>query len=105
MQEQDPTFASGIGTATFDMNADFKIREHFCSGMFNPFSTDLSEEAYKDRLKYAVYVLGRYFLCCGQNEIAFCCWDQVKFHEATVNEEKEEFVEVIHKWDKTHKMS
>jgi hypothetical protein len=50
-------------------------------------------------------VLGRYFLCCGQNEIAFCCWDQVKFHEATVNGEKEEFVEVIHKWDKTHKMS
>jgi hypothetical protein len=105
MQEQDPTFATGIGTAPFDMNADFKIREHFRSGKFNPFSTDLTEEAYKDRLKYAIYVLGRYFLCRGRNEIAFCCWDQVKFHEATVNGEKEEFIEVIHKWDKTHKMS
>jgi hypothetical protein len=48
MQEQDPTFASGIGTATFDMNADFKIRDHFHSGKFNPFSTDFTEEAYKD---------------------------------------------------------
>jgi hypothetical protein len=50
-------------------------------------------------------VLGRYFLCRGRSEIAFCCWDQVKFHETTVNGEKEEFVEVVHKWDKTHKMS
>jgi len=105
MQEEDPTFASGTGTATFDMNADYKIREHFRSGKFNPFSTALTEEAYKDRLKYAIYVLGRYFLCRGRSEIAFCCWDQVKFHETIVNGEKEEFVEVVHKWDKTHKMS
>jgi len=48
MQEQDPTFATGTGTATFDINADYKIREHFRSGKFNPFSTALTEEAYKD---------------------------------------------------------
>jgi len=104
-READPTFASGVGTATFDMNADFKIREHFRAGKFNPFSKELTEDAYNDRLKYAIYVLGRYFLCRGRNEIAFCNWEQVRFHETVVNGEKEEYVELIHKWDKTHQMN
>jgi len=103
--EADPTFASGVGTSTFDMNADFKIREHFRLGKFNPFSTELTEDAYNDRLKYAIYVLGRYFLCRGCNEIAFCNWEQVRFHETMVHGEKEEYVELIHKWDKTHQMN
>jgi hypothetical protein len=104
-REEDPTFASGIGTSTFDMNGDFKIREQFRSGKFNPFSMKLSEAAYKDRLKYAVYCLGRYFLCRGRGEIAYCEWKQVKFHEGLVNGEVEEYVEVVHSFDKSHKLT
>jgi hypothetical protein len=103
-REEDPTFASGVGTSTFDMNADFKIREQFRSGKFNPFSMELTEAAYKDRLKYAIYCLGRYFLCRGRSEIAYCEWKQVKFHEGLVNGEVEEYIEVVHSFDKSHKL-
>ncbi len=99
----DPTFATGIGTASFDMDSDLKIREKYRDGTFNPLSTAVMDTAFSDRLKYGIFVLGRYFLLRGQNEIAYCRLDQVKFHESTVNGEKEQFVEISHKWDKSHK--
>jgi hypothetical protein len=68
----DPTFATGIGTATFDSDSDMKLRDKFRDGTFNPFSTEISDEAFTDRLKYVIYVLGRYFLLHGRNEIAYC---------------------------------
>jgi hypothetical protein len=60
--EKDEKFASGIGTSTFDDDADKKLRDLFSAGKFNPFSTDTTTEAYEDRKRYMVYVLGRYFL-------------------------------------------
>jgi hypothetical protein len=59
--EKDPNFASGIGTSTFDGDADLKLRELFRQGTFNPFSTETTTEAYEDRKRYMVYVLGRFF--------------------------------------------
>jgi hypothetical protein len=100
----DPTFAEGVKTATFDMDADLKIHQKFQDGKFNPFSLELTEEAYDDRLKYAIWVLGRYFLLRGKNEIAFCTWAQVKFHELTVDGVTEKYVELCHSYDKTHQL-
>jgi hypothetical protein len=60
--EADPTFASGVGTSTFDIEADGKLRSQFKAGTFNPFSTAATTEAYDGRLKYMIYCLGRYFL-------------------------------------------
>jgi len=99
----DPSFASGVKTSTFDMDADYKIREFYREGKFNPLSKDITETAFDDRMKYTVFVLGRYFLMRGKNEIAFCQWDQIKFHSDIVNGTAEEFVEVLHHWDKTNK--
>jgi hypothetical protein len=101
--EEDPDFATGVQTSTCDMNADFKLRERYRNGTFNPFSEDITKEAFDDRLKYAVYCLGRYFLCRGRSEIAFCDWKQIKFCESMVNNEKECYVEVNHAWDKSNK--
>jgi hypothetical protein len=99
----DPSFASGVNTSTFDMDADYKIREFFREGKFNPLSQDITEVAFDDRMKYTVFVLGRYFLMRGKNEIAFCEWDQIKFHSDIVNGTAEEYVEVVQHWDKTNK--
>lgn len=97
----DPSFATGIGTASFDMDSDLKLRDKYKDGTFNPFSTDVTDVAFSDRMKYAVFTLGRYFLLRGRNEIAYCHWSQVKFHETLVNGEKELYVEISHKWDKS----
>ena len=101
--EEDPDFASGVNTSTCDMNADFKLRYQYHNGTFNPFTEAITKEAFDDRLKYAVYCLGRYFLCRGRKEIAFCHWKQIKFCEAMVDGEKESYVEVNHAWDKSNK--
>jgi hypothetical protein len=97
-RESDPTFATDIGTATFDIDADLKLREHYRSGTFNPFSKEITKTAYHDRLKYAIWVLGRYLLCCRCREIAFCEWNQIKFHEVVIDGVKEEYMELIHQW-------
>jgi len=101
--EKDPNFASGIGTSTFDGDADLKLRELFQQGRFNPFSTESTTEAYEVRKRYMIYVLGRFFLRRGKNEIAFTFWNQVKFFCTESDGVKYEYVEVAHKWDKTHK--
>jgi len=98
----DPTFASRVGTSTIDMEADQKLHEKFSAGEFNPFSTNVTAEAYEHRRKYLIYVLGRFFLLRGRNEIAYCTWSQIKFSESACNGIKEEFVEVTHQWDKSH---
>lgn len=59
--EKDETFASGVGTSTFDDDADKKLRELFAAGKFNSFSTATTTKACEDRKKYMVYVLGRFF--------------------------------------------
>jgi hypothetical protein len=100
--KQDETFASGVGTATFDWDGDLKIRECYREGKFNPFSLEISKQAYNDRLKYAIWCLGRYFLCRGRKEIAFCMWGQVRFCELSADGVTEEYVEVNHLWDKSH---
>jgi len=60
--EKDPSFASGTGTSTFYEDADKKLREFYKEGKFNPFSTATTQEAYEDRKKYMISVLGRFFL-------------------------------------------
>jgi hypothetical protein len=59
--EKDEKFASGVGTSTFDGDADKKLRDRFAEGTFNPFSTKTTTKEYEDRKKYMVYVLGRFF--------------------------------------------
>ncbi len=76
----DPTFTTGIGTAIFDNDSDLKPCDKFRDGTFNPFSTDITNEAFSHQMKYAIFVLGRYFLLRSCNEIAYCTWSQVKFH-------------------------
>ena len=44
-----------------------------------------------------------FFLRRGKNEIAFTFWNQVKFFTTESDGQKYEYVEVAHKWDKTHK--
>jgi hypothetical protein len=100
--KEDETFASGVGTATFDWVGDLKVRECFREGKFNPFLLDVTKQAYDDRLKYAIWCSGRYFLCCGRKEIAICKWGQVRFCELLADGVKEEYVEVNHLWDKSH---
>jgi hypothetical protein len=101
--EKDDKFASGVGTSTFDGDADKKLRERFAEGTFNPFSTKTTTEAYEDRKKYMIYVLGRFFLLRGKTEIAFTYWNQVKFKSVECDGVRQEYVKVSHKWDKTHK--
>jgi len=101
--DEDPDFATAVHTSTCDMNADFKLREQYRNGTFNSFTEAITKEAFDDRLKYAVYCLGRYFLCRGRTEIAFGDWKQIKFCESIVNGEKECYVEVNHAWDKNNK--
>jgi hypothetical protein len=49
-REKDKTFATGIQTATFDFDADKKVREAYQNkDKFNPFSTDETKKAYEDR--------------------------------------------------------
>jgi len=103
LMENDDTFASGIGTSTFDGDADKKLREMYKQGTFDPFSTKTTTEAYDDRKKYMIYVLGRYFLRRGKQEIAFTYWNQVKFKVTECDGERLEYVEVSQQWDKTHK--
>jgi hypothetical protein len=103
LMEKDEKFASGIGTLTFDGDADKKLREMYKQGTFDPFSTKTTTDAYKDRKKYMVYVLGCFFLRRGKNEIAFTYWNQVKFKDTECDGARLEYVEVSHKWDKTHK--
>jgi len=57
--KKDDKFASGVGTSTFDGDADKKLQDRFAEVTFNPFSTKTTTEAYEDRKKYMVYVLGR----------------------------------------------
>jgi hypothetical protein len=103
-READPLFASGIGTSTCDMDADNKIWQQFKEGKFDPFSTGTSETNYEDRLKYCVFILGRYFLCRGQREIVFSKWKQVKFSTVIEDGVKQECAEFIHKYDKSHQL-
>ncbi len=63
---------------------------------------DVTKQAYNDRLKYAIWCSGHYFLCCGRKEIAFCKWGQVRFCELLADGVKKEYVEVNHLWDKSH---
>ena len=102
-RELNPNFASGVGTSTFDMEADCKLREKYDAGEFNPFSTEVTPLAYEHRRKYLIYVLGRYFLLRGRNEIAYCYWRQIKFSDLTCNGVVQSYVEVLHQWDKLHK--
>jgi hypothetical protein len=103
LMKNDDKFASGIGTSTFDGDADKKLRDMYKQGTFDPFSSKTTTEAYEDRKKYMVYVLGRYFLRRGKHEIAFTYWNQVKFKVTECEGERLEYVEVSHQWDKTHK--
>jgi hypothetical protein len=101
--ENDPTFASEIGMSTFYEYADKKLREFYKEGKFNPLSTATTKEGYEDRKKYMIYILGRFFLQRGKNEIVFCYWNQVKFKASEVDRERSEYVKVSTKWDKSHK--
>jgi hypothetical protein len=102
-RELKPNFASGVGTSTFDMEADRKLRDKYDAGDFNPFSTEVTPLAYEHRRKYLIYVLGRYFLLRGRNEIAYCYWRQIKFSELICDGVLQNYVEVLHQWDKSHK--
>jgi hypothetical protein len=103
-QEVDKTFATGVGISTFDENADLKIRNQYREGKFNPMTSEVTEKAYDDRLKYMIFVLGRYFLCRGRTEIAFSLWRNVKLVEVVVDDgTKDEYVEYHHNWNKSHK--
>jgi hypothetical protein len=99
----DPTFATGVQTSTCDMEADYKIRQQYKDGKFNPFNSSATEEAFRDRLKYCIWVLGRYLLCRGRNEIVYSTWKQVIFNSCKVGDVTEESVEYRHHWDKSHK--
>jgi len=99
----DPTFATGVQTSTCDMEADYKIRQQYKDGKFNPFNSSATEEAFRDRLKYCIWVLGRYLLCRGRNEIVYSTWKQVIFNSCKVGDVTEEYVEYRHHWDKSHK--
>ena len=86
--EKDEKFASGIGTSTFDGDADKKLWEMYKQGTFDPLSSKTTTEAYEDRKKYMVYVLGRFYLQRGKNEIAFTFWNQVKFKVTECDSER-----------------
>jgi hypothetical protein len=85
------------------MEADHKIRQQYKDGKFNPFSSAATEEAFRDRLKYCIWVLGRYLLCRGHNESVYSTWKQVVFNSCVAGGVMEEYVEYRHHWDKSHK--
>ncbi len=69
-REKDTMFATGV--QAFDFDADKKIREAYQGkNKFNPFSTEETKKAFEDRLRYLVFVFGRYFMLRGRKEIAF----------------------------------
>jgi hypothetical protein len=102
--KKDPTFATGVGTSTFDYEADRKIRDAYLNKSFDPFAADESTKAYDDRKRYLVFVLGRYFFLRGRKELAFLKWNQINFCEETVNGNAMQYIEVRHKWDKSHQL-
>jgi hypothetical protein len=81
-RENDDTFATGVQTATFDFDADKKIRIAYRDTDFDPFSVAKTDKAFEDRLRYLVFIFGRYFMLRGRKEIAFLEWKQVRFCEA-----------------------
>ncbi|MFY7882254.1 MAG: hypothetical protein ACOVR6_08160 [Fimbriimonas sp.] len=97
---KDPQFATGIRTSSPDLDADWKIREKYNAKEFDPFSTSDGTSAYQDRLHYAVFILGRYWLLRGKKEIAFLLWSQVKFLSSIDNGKVVQFVEVVQHFDK-----
>lgn len=106
LMEMDETFASGIGTSSFDYEADKKIRDAYLDekNSFNPFSTSDGMSAYDDRRRYLIFVLGRYFLLRGRKELAYLKWKQINFCEANENGKQVKYVEVRIQWDKGNQL-
>ncbi len=52
-------------------------------------------QAYQDRLWYAVFIFGRYFLLRGRKEVTFLLWDQVRFLTTAEDDKQVELVKVI----------
>jgi hypothetical protein len=102
--EKDETFASGIGTSTFDYEADKKIRDAYKDTDFDPLSNSDSPKAYDDRRRYLIFVLGRYFLIRGRKELTYLKWSQVNFCEATENKVPVKYVEIKIEWDKSNQL-
>jgi hypothetical protein len=102
-RKKDPKFATGILTSTFDYDADRKIREAYPKD-FDPFSTSDGTKAFLDRIRYLVFVLGRYFFVRGRKEVAFMKWSQLKFGETHEEGKVVKYIELRHEWDKSHSL-
>jgi hypothetical protein len=74
--KKDGTFADEVFTSSFDYAADGKIRAAYedPNNSFNPFSTGSDESSYEDRKQFLIFVLGRYFLLRGKQEVAYLTW-------------------------------
>ncbi len=81
-----------------------KNRDAYLKKTINPFADDDTTKAYDDRKNYLIFVLGRYFFLRGRKELAFLKWNQNNFCEETVNGKAVPYIEVRHKWDKSHQL-
>ncbi len=98
--KQDPTYATGVGTSTFDYEADRKIRDAYKGGKWDPFSTSDGNSAYDHRKQYLVFVLGRYWLLRGRKELSSLKWSQIKFCEVHENGKLVKYIEIVQTFDK-----
>jgi hypothetical protein len=103
--QDDPTFASGVGTSTIDYEADRKIREKYNKKEFDPFSINDGTLAFHDRMCYMVFVLGRYWLLRGRSEVAQLKWENLKFVEKYDNGKFVGYIELDLPWHKGNKLS
>jgi hypothetical protein len=101
----DPTHATGIGTSTFDYEADRKIREKYKEGKWDPFSNSNGSSACDHRKQYLVFVLGRSWLLCGRKELSSLKWSQIKFCEVYEDKKLTKYIEIFHTFDKGNKLS
>jgi hypothetical protein len=102
-RKKDPKFATGVLTSTFDYEADSKIRNAYPK-TFDPFSTSDGTKGYLDRMRYLVFVLGRYFFVRGRKEVAFMKWSQLKFGETHEAGNILKYIELRNDWDKSHQL-
>jgi len=105
--KKDSTFADGVLTSTFDYAADAKLRAAYedPNNSFNPFSTGIDEDSYEDRKQFLIFILGRYWLLRGKQEVAYLTWSKIKFCKTIENGVETEYVEIKHDFDKSHEIS
>ncbi len=100
----DPTYATRVGTSTFDYEVDRKIRDKYNEGNWDPFSTSDGSTAYDHRHQYLVFVLGRYWLLRGRKELSSLKWSQIKFCEVYENNKLKKYIEIFHTFDKGNQL-